>query len=164
MKLALLRILAAIAFLAPSSFAAGLELTVTPSANGVIVGGTVEYSLYLTNSSGVTVANTIVSVEYPSGFTVTLRDDTSQAPPSIPIQTDTSISLNIGNFVSGATNIFTVKVTPNRAGAFPITFRARAQSFNDQTTLNLLVGNGQADLGVALSATPPVALAFDLIS
>src|SRR6188472_219813 len=107
MKLAFLRILAAIAFLGPGALAGSLELTVTPSANAVIVGGTVQYALYLTNGTGLAVPNTIVSVEHPSGFTVTIKDDTSQLPPSFPLETETSIAVNIGTLAVGASNNFT---------------------------------------------------------
>src|SRR6185436_5210888 len=110
-------------------------------------------SVVLTNTSNVTLLGIALSISFPADLELTQFRDINN-PISIPATSDTNVTFTIGNMDIGARAPFSIKLKPTRAGSFSIRFSALGQGSDAQSqTFTLRAGNGQADLGVALSAT-----------
>ena len=144
--------------------AQSLSLSITSSANPVGVGNSLTYTIVVTNLTGVTPADTLVTNALTPSASVTFQAATSTQGSYINI--GNVVVFDLGQFLSGTIAQMTVTVQPTTAGTITntVTVAMIAPALTASTNIITQVTNATAtlaDLAVAMTGPPSAVFTND---
>ncbi|MCW2924130.1 MAG: hypothetical protein JWM98_1534 [Thermoleophilia bacterium] len=145
---------------------ADVGVTIADSPDPVVLGGTISYSIVVTNNGPSAATNVAVSDTLPAGLT--LQSVVAGAGTSCVASTPTSISCTVTSIASGATATITASVATGQAGSISTTVSVAGSETdtvpgNNAATASTVV-NPSADLAISVADAPdPVLLGRTIV-
>ncbi len=149
----------------PRASAQGFGLSVTPSANSILVSNSLTYTINVTNLTGFDLAHELVTNTLSAPFLYVVA--TAPAPVSVATNA-TNVSFDLGQIANGSIVQLTLTLQPTTTGFFTNAVLVANTSTTNTASTNVVVQVTNlvilADLGVTMTGPSQVVITNDLMT